>query len=63
MKDFGLQPTRISPCLRIFITSLLEGADHELINDALFLGNEPLGVEMTSALTPPVSLSSDKNYN
>jgi hypothetical protein len=51
---------RMSPCLRIFIESLLAGADCEIVDD------DPVSNErfaMNPALASRISLESDKNYN
>ena len=51
----------MSPCLKIFIASLLEGADSELIHDALFLADQPLA--MNAGVAPSSSQASDENHN
>jgi hypothetical protein len=61
MKNAGFPNTRVSPCLKIFIASLLEGADSELVHDALFLADEPLAIN--TALSSSALRASDENYN
>jgi len=61
MKNSGFPPTRMSPCLRIFIASLLEGVDHEIVDNALFLADGNFAI--SNALSSSVSGSSDENYN
>lgn len=52
---------RMSPCLRIFIESLLEGVAPEILDEEQFVSNE--GFAMDAALASRVFLESDKNYN
>jgi len=59
MKLNQFRTTRMSPCVRIFIESLLEGAAAGFTIDELFDAND----QLASAPAIGASLASDKNYN
>jgi hypothetical protein len=61
MKNGQYPLTRMSPCLRIFIESLLAGFDVSLFADELFVSGE--GIAMSAGMSSTVTLASDKNYN
>jgi hypothetical protein len=54
MKTGGFPITRISPCLRTFIESLLDGPDGDLIINELFASDEGLAMSagLASTATP-----------
>ena len=60
MKDSGLTTTGMSPCLRLFIESVLDGMAVEIPTDEIFAGDE---LAMPSAFASSPSLESDRNYN
>jgi hypothetical protein len=61
MKNSRFITTGMSPCLRIFIESLLDGADRDLFVDELFTSSDTF--TMSSASASSTALASDKNYN
>jgi len=61
MKNSGFPLAGMSPCLRIFIESLLAGSDVSLFTDELFVSGE--GIAMSAGLSSTANLASDENCN
>jgi len=61
MKDSGLPATRMSPCLRLFIESLLDGLEVEITLDESDFPGDALAIR--TSLASSSSLESDTNYN
>jgi len=61
MKNSRLPNVQVSPCLRIFVESLLKDMEEAISVDEFFLSEGPLAT--SPALVPIASLGPDRNYN